>query len=69
MIGDELTDCRAIATMLAFEFPTDAQNRPLDGIEAQRRLLRTVGHALRHDPETHFLEMDADGWVDHDVPY
>lgn len=31
------------------------------------RLLRTVAHALRHEPEAHFLEMDADGWVDLDL--
>lgn len=29
--------------------------------------LRTVAHALRHAPESHFLEMDADGWVDLDL--
>jgi putative RNA 2'-phosphotransferase len=30
-------------------------------------LLRTVAHALRHSPESHFLEMDAEGWVDIDL--
>lgn len=30
-------------------------------------LLRTVAHALRHSPESHFLEMEADGWVDLDL--
>lgn len=30
-------------------------------------LLRTVAHALRHSPESHFLEMDAEGWVDLDL--
>lgn len=29
-------------------------------------LLRTMAHALRHSPESHFLEMDADGWVELD---
>lgn len=30
-------------------------------------LLRTVAHALRHSPESHFPEMDSDGWVDLDL--
>ena len=29
-------------------------------------LLRTMAHALRHAPESHFLEMDENGWVELD---
>jgi putative RNA 2'-phosphotransferase len=35
--------------------------------EHQSPLLRTIAHALRHAPEDHFLEMDADGWVELDL--
>ncbi len=32
----------------------------------ENRLLRTMAHALRHAPESHFLEMDENGWVELD---
>jgi putative RNA 2'-phosphotransferase len=60
MIGDERTDSQAIATVLAVELTA----RP--GAQTSL-LLRTVAHALRHAPEAHFLEMDAEGWVDLDL--
>jgi putative RNA 2'-phosphotransferase len=27
-------------------------------------LVRLLGHALRHNPEAHFLSVDSDGWAD-----
>lgn len=35
--------------------------------ELRNKLLRTVCHALRHDPEQYYLEMDEEGWVDVDM--
>ena len=70
MIGDEPTDSQRIATTRSRQdhpWQIEGQGAEPDAITPERLLLRTAAHALRHAPEAHFLDMDADGWVDLDL--
>lgn len=35
-------------------------------IDERQRLIRMLSHALRHNPDEHFLDMDSEGWAEID---
>lgn len=73
-----VTNCRRCGKRLVSDERSqprscESQSQPHPGVSlhspsppaaADAALLRTLAHALRHKPQSYFLEMDSDGWVD-----